>query len=152
MTKKSAFLIFSFLLILLGVLDTLYLTWEHYANIVPPCPTHPLLGTFVDCGRVLRSQYSSIFGVPLAVLGLGYYLFLLAVNFIKPKLLIFITPVALLASIYFLYLQIFVLHAICIYCTFSGLINLLLFGTVLIIINLNGHLSRSGRSRATSKG
>lgn len=121
MSRKILSIIFT--LILLGIADTLYLTWEHYANIVPPCPAHSVLGSWVDCGRVLTSSYASIFGIPLALFGLGYYLFLLIFH----KYLRYIVPFGLLFSIYLLYVQIFALHAICLYCTFSGVINLLLF-------------------------
>ena len=130
-------------LIILGILDTAYLTWEHYANIIPPCPAHSVLGSFVDCGRVLRSQYATVFGIPLAVIGLGYYIFLLFVTYFKPKLLFFITPFALLASVYFLYLQIFVLHTICLYCTFSGVINLLLLLLVYLGNGFKGKILQS---------
>lgn len=125
--KSSKFLTFSLLLlIVLGILDTVYLTWEHFADYVPPCPTHSVLGSWVDCGRVLRSSYSVVLGIPLALYGLAYYLFLLPVVLWKPRWLIFVTPLGLIASLYLLYLQLFVLHAICLYCIFSAAINLLL--------------------------
>ncbi|MBI3887756.1 vitamin K epoxide reductase family protein [Candidatus Microgenomates bacterium] len=127
MKKTNWFLIFNLLLITAGIWDTVYLTYEHFANIIPPCPAHSVLGSFVDCGRVLQSSYATILGFPVALIGLGYYIFLLVILRFKPKLMLLITPMALLASLYFLYLQLFVIKAICIYCTFSGLINLVLF-------------------------
>lgn len=126
-TKTNKFLSFSLLLVLLGIADTLYLTWEHYANIVPPCPAHSVLGSWVDCGRVLTSSYSTIFNIPLALYGLGYYLFLIvSLNFFK-KFLPIIVTFGLGFSLYLIYIQVFALRAICLYCTFSGVINLLLF-------------------------
>lgn len=122
--KKKYFII---LLIFLGILDTLYLSYEHFAGIIPPCPAHSLLGSFVDCGRVLTSSYTSILGVPVALIGLFYYLALLFAVFKLKRFLIYITALALAASSYFMYLQLFVLHSLCLYCTFSALINLFLF-------------------------
>jgi uncharacterized membrane protein len=110
-------------LIVLGILDTLYLTWEHFTNITPPCPAHSFFGSFVDCGKVLHSQYATIFGIPLSLFGLGYFVTLL----LTPKLRKYLVIFGLGFSIYLLGLQIFVLHAICLYCTFSGLLNLLIF-------------------------
>jgi uncharacterized membrane protein len=60
----------------MGMLDSLYLVYEHYAMIIPPCPTNP--GLLIDCGVVLSSKFSSILGVPLALLGLIHYVFLLS--------------------------------------------------------------------------
>src|SRR3990172_10648768 len=57
----------------LGVLDTAYLTWEHFTNTVPPCSNN----IFIDCGKVLNSQYSVVFGIPLALTGLVHYLVLM---------------------------------------------------------------------------
>lgn len=123
--KTNKFLSFSLLLILLGIIDTLYLTWEHYANIVPPCPAHSILGSFIDCGKVLQSSYANIFGIPLPFLGVMYFIFLLVI--FKTKYFKYMTIFGLLFSLYLFFIQIYILHAICIYCTLSGVINLLLF-------------------------
>lgn len=114
------------ILIFLGILDTLYLSYEYFTRIIPPCPTHSVLGSFVDCGKVLTSPYATIFGVPVALIGLFYYLFLLFAIFRLKKFLVYITTLALIGSGYFMYLQLFVLHSICIYCTFSALVNLVI--------------------------
>ena len=114
-----------FSLIFLGILDTLYLTWEHFANITVPCPVHSPLGSYIDCGKVLHSSYATLLGVPLAMYGLLYFLFLLLI--FKTKYFKYMIIFGLLFSSYLLFIQIYVLHAICLYCTLSGLINLLLF-------------------------
>lgn len=112
-------------LIFAGILDTVYLTWEHYVNIVPPCPVHSILGSFIDCGKVLHSSYANLFGIPLSLLGLLYFIFLLVI--FKTKYFKYIIIFGLLFSLYLFFIQISVLHAICLYCTLSGMINLLLF-------------------------
>ena len=73
-------------LALAGIVDAAYLTFEHYSNTLPPCHT----GIFVDCGKVLLSKYSVLFGVPVAVIGVFQYLseavlLLLIVTTINPK-------------------------------------------------------------------
>lgn len=129
--KKILFLIL--FLALLGVIDSGYLTLEHYSQIIPPCPAHAI---FIDCGKVLRSSYSVVFGIPLALLGVVQYA-LLALNTIltiltnrkiwKYYLLVF-SALGALASVYFMYLQLVVLRSICLYCTFSALISFTIFG------------------------
>ena len=106
------------LLIFLGVLDSSYLTYEHYANFIPPCPTHAWLSLLIDCGKVLRSQYSLLFGIPVALIGLIHYS-LFFINtilalFTKKKIftyLIVIQSIAgAFASSYFMYVQFFILN------------------------------------------
>jgi uncharacterized membrane protein len=66
---------------LIGFLDAVYLTANHYLGVVPPC--------FVvqGCEQVTTSSYSLILGIPVALLGSIYYLviFALAIRFIEKK-------------------------------------------------------------------
>jgi dihydroorotate dehydrogenase subfamily 2 len=130
MTKRT--LIYAILLFsILGIVDAGYLTREHYATTITPCSTH----IFIDCGAVLKSEYAVVFGVPLAVLGLIYYsttlLALLYLIVTKAKigkyLLVMTSSVGLVVSLYLMYLQIFVIGSICLYCTGSAIISTLLF-------------------------
>lgn len=124
---------FILVLILAGIFDTLYLSYEHLTNFIPPCPTHSILGSFVDCGKVLSSQYAVVFGIPVAYLGLLYYIFFFIFLIKRGNLnfLFILSFFALMASGYFVYLQLFVLHAVCLYCVASAVINLLVFFALL---------------------
>lgn len=116
---------------LLGMLDAGYLTYEHYAHILPPCTTNAI----IDCGQVLTSKYSIVLGIPLALVGLTYYLVLFCMSlslFSKDsekvrKGIVLFTASGFLFSLYFLYLQIFVIHAICLYCMASAFTSTFLF-------------------------
>lgn len=115
----------------LGIIDASYLTYEHFFPRFIPCS----VGTFVDCGKVLTSQYSIIFGVPLALVGIVHYSVIFALilfslfdrNKVWIYLLFMQTSIGLIASIYFMYLQLGVIGAICLYCTISALNSLVLF-------------------------
>ena len=119
-------------LILVGVYDAGYLTLEHYRDMIPPCGVNDI---FADCGRVLRSEYAVLFGVPLSLLGLVHYLVLFGISvfvirFRKPLTtywLLLQTKAGLLFSLYLVYLQLFVIHAICPYCMLSALVSTLIF-------------------------
>lgn len=118
-------------LAIIGIVDSTYLAIEHYRDTVPPCSTNIL----VDCGQVLRSQYAKILGVPLALLGVVYY-FLVTVlisSIIKAgkrlfkQILILVAFFGFIFSLYLMYLQIIVIGSICLYCTLSALISILIF-------------------------
>ena len=68
--KKSWVLYLILGIALAGLADSTYLTVEHFSNTLPPCHT----GYFVDCGKVLLSKYSVIFGIPVALIGVFQYL------------------------------------------------------------------------------
>lgn len=113
----------------LGFLDATYLTILHYKNAIPPCT---LAG---GCETVLTSQYSMLFGIPISLIGVVYYITVLALLlvWIQTKrvkwltLLVVLTGAGLAVAIYLVYLQAFVLHAFCQYCLTSELIDFLLF-------------------------
>src|ERR1700722_6181294 len=55
---------------LLGIADGVYLTIGHYtAHFTYACPTT----SFINCESVTTSQYSMVFGIPVALLGLIFF-------------------------------------------------------------------------------
>jgi len=137
--KKSLWHFVLLGLALLGLLDSGYLTFEHYQ---PVSSVVCLGGIWSDCGRVLRSSYATILGVPLAVLGFVYYSVLVSAGiglvFGKNKslnkyLFIILTGVGFVFSLYFVYLQLVVIGKMCIYCMASGFISSFLFLLSLLI-------------------
>lgn len=123
------------LLSLLGIADATYLTYEHYQQVIPPCTVNRLLPIASDCGKVLRSSYSIMFGVPLALFGIiQYSLLLIALILIvvyRKKIFtywfVLQSMVGPVFSLYFMYIQIGILNSICIYCTWSAIISFLIF-------------------------
>ena len=120
-----AFLIVSFI----GFLDSSYLTVQHYRGEPPSC------AIFTGCETVASSKYAVVGPIPLALLGLLYYLaiFILTVAYFdtkKERLLLLaalLTIAGFLASLYFVYLQLFVIKAICLYCMISAASSTALF-------------------------
>ena len=60
-------------LALLGIAIAGYLTWIHYAHLDPVC-----VGGGGGCERVQSSRWAELGGIPVAVLGLGGYIAILA--------------------------------------------------------------------------
>jgi dihydroorotate dehydrogenase subfamily 2 len=130
--KKFLLLI---LLSLLGIADAAYLTYEHYQQVIPPCTVNRLLPIASDCGKVLRSSYSVMFGIPLALFGIiQYSLLLIALVLLiiyRKKIftywLILQSLIGTIFSMYFIYIQLGILKSICIYCTWSAIISFVIF-------------------------
>ena len=112
----------------IGLLDATYLTVKHYLGGIPPC-------TLRGCEVVLTSAYNTIAGIPVALFGVLYYMTILLVSLAymisKKEMIIrhaaYLTPIGFIASIYFVYLQLFVINAICLYCMASAATSTLLF-------------------------
>lgn len=142
--KNYKFLYLTFLPVsFLGFLDASYLTVKHFAGTPLPC------SILHGCEEVTRSQYSMIGGIPVALLGAIYYMMIFVLTslylrnrkkfFSKSveeingrgdeilKFVTYLTIVGLLASLWFIYLQLFVIKEICLYCMFSALTSILLF-------------------------
>ena len=112
-----------------GFADATYLTVKHFLGTPLPC------SIIKGCEQVTTSQFATIYGIPVALLGSLYYLTILVLAVIyfdsrKPaalKLLAYLTPIGFLASLWFVYLQIFIIGAICLYCMVSATTSTLLF-------------------------
>ncbi len=109
----------------IGLVDALYLSVQHYKGEVPPCT---LTG---GCEKVTTSEYSTMFGIPVAYLGALYYIGFLSVLFLfidlkRRELFLFATGIVsfgFIFSMYLTYLQFFVINALCPYCLLSALIS-----------------------------
>ena len=116
---------------LIGLLDSLYLSWVEFTHREAFC------GGYGDCQTVANSPYSEIAGIPIAILGMGAYLVILGLLYIEQRggfwleyspLIIFgISLVGVIYSIYLTYLEIAVIYAICPYCVLSAVAMLLIF-------------------------
>ena len=113
----------------LGFLDAGYLTVKHYTGAPATC------SLLEDCEKVLSSSYATMGNVPVAVLGMLYYfaVLLIAVICLRTKndrllrVAAGFTTVGFIASSWFVYLQLFVIHAICLYCMMSAINSTVLF-------------------------
>lgn len=135
-TKKTT--VFSFLLVfvaLIGLLDATYLSLSEYMGTSLVC------GEFGDCAGVTSSQYSKIFGIPVAYLGFAYYaiIFFAALTLATFKKSVLILPLFLLsitgmlASAWFVFAQLVLLQLICVYCMVSAVTSTTLFLVALSI-------------------
>jgi uncharacterized membrane protein len=102
-----------------GLLISAYLSWVHYAGVVPVC-----VGGSGGCETVQASSYATILGVPVAELGLVGYSGLLLSALLRGEacayLGLLVALVGTLFSAYLTYLEVFVIQAICEWCVASA--------------------------------
>lgn len=124
---------------LAGFADASYLTAEHVRGTVPPC-------TILNgCNNVLTSKYAAVAGVPLSVAGMLYYgtmlvLLMVYLDTRNRRVLhwaCWLTGVGMLASLYFIYVQGFIIGAWCLYCLGSAFSSTVLFVTGVKIMRID---------------
>ena len=120
---------------LVGLAIAAYLTLEHYdTSATLACPE----SATINCAKVTTSRWSEIAGVPVALLGLLYFLGMTALLLPRawrwrPLDAVRIGAVALgaLMVLYLLYIELFQVDAICLWCTGVHLCVIALFALVL---------------------
>ena len=121
-----------------GIIDTSYLLYQHYKKKPLVCPMDH------DCSVVTESKWSKVFFVRNEILGLSFYLVILAsliLSIILPNfsskiyLFIFIFSfVGVVFSLFLVYLQIYKIRDYCFYCLISAFITLLCFINSILLL------------------
>ena len=145
MRKLILFIIL--ILSLAGAVDAGYLLVQTVSGKAVVCPSVPV-GRFNlnQCNIVLATPYAKFLGLPTALYGLVAYLFfailalyeLACQNFTNLggqagkrsnaiKFLMYLSGLGVFVSIYFVYLQFFVINALCFYCLTSATVMTLIF-------------------------
>ena len=120
----------------LGLLDAAYLTFEHFtASSTLACSDS---GT-INCLKVTTSSYSKVLGMPVALLGLVFFVAMTALclpqvwrwrhPLIRP-LRLAATVVGMISVLYLLWAELFKIDAICLFCTGVHVLTFLLFALV----------------------
>jgi uncharacterized membrane protein len=125
------------ILSVLGLGVSIYLTVEHYtANTYAGCSE----SGGINCAKVTTSSQSVVFGIfPVAVLGLAFFVFMVAANspwgwnwklpaFRWLRLASVVVGIGFV--LYLVYAELFQIQAICLYCTSVHVITFLLFAII----------------------
>lgn len=127
----------SFVLALAGLGVSIYLTIEHFTGSTSlACPETGK----INCAKVTTSSYSEVLGIPVAVLGLLF--FVAAVVLMSPPAwdagIAWLRPVRLGSVIvgiafvaYLVWAELFRVHAICLWCTSVHVLTFLLLAVTL---------------------
>ena len=137
--SEANILMFTIMLCFIAIPIAGYLVYDHYNPGALACPEEG----WIDCGKVTQGEYNNIFGIPLAHLGLiGIVLiFLFAVirivhwdrdytdNFFV--IVLILSFLGALLTWYLTYLELFVIHSICLYCFTEFVLITIIFGACL---------------------
>ncbi len=134
---------------ILVILDVIGLAIASYLSIVELGGGVPYCGALHGCETVASSDYAWIGPLPVAVYGVGLSLLLLtlAIAWVRtdqPALLDVhygLSLVGVIFEVYFLTLQVLVIHALCIWCTLYGLSLIARFLVAMVIWLRRGRLS-----------
>lgn len=136
--RRTTLLYLTIAFSLIGIADAWYLAQHALTNTALSCG----VGTLSGCNVVAQSAYSHFFGIPLGVYGVVFYtlMFVLAtLDFAiekrrLAKVLFGMGSIGVLFSFYFVWLQFFVIDAICIYCFVSFILSLGIFCTTFFLM------------------
>jgi len=133
---------------IIGFIDSAYLTIIKFTN--SPIYCTPGLG---NCETVQNSQWSTIWGIPIALLGAIAFLILILcfvferripmLNKYSQYLIFGISFFGFLYSLFLTYLELFVIHAICQWCLLSAICMTIVF--IVTIIRFNEIQLRSSK-------
>jgi uncharacterized membrane protein len=139
-TAPPAWLVWTtWILSLAGLAVSIWLTIVHYnTSVTLACPAT----STINCEKVITSPQSVVFGIPVAVLGLAFFVFLAVVN--SPWVWRMTWPpvrwarigsmvVGIVFVLYLVYTELFTVRAICLWCTSVHVITFALF--VLIVFS-----------------
>ncbi len=125
----------SFVVAVIGLALSIYLTVEHFTSASTlACPE----GQTINCTKVTTSEWSSIFGIPVAPLGLAYFV----------VMTLLVTPMAwarrrldlvrivgavagTLMVLWLIFVELFRVNALCLWCTGVHLCTVALLGLIL---------------------
>jgi uncharacterized membrane protein len=109
----------------IAIIICIYLLYVHYTAIIVACPDVGI----INCGRVLTSNYSEIFNIPLPVFGIIYFVFLLVLSFLKKteNIIFILSIISLFVVALLVYIEFGILHSVCLYCSTIHLIAIIIF-------------------------
>ena len=116
-------------LTLIGIADAAYVARGNYTGAPLWCPI------LDGCNAVTNSPYSRVFGVPMSYFGFIYYVFMFGLaarlayepesKSLRFRAILY-AALGAISSVYFIYLQIGFIQAICSYCIISAIVSFLL--------------------------
>ena len=120
-----------FVLSIIGVLVSAYLTYAHFTEAtVLACPETGI----INCAKVTTSAQSHFLGMPVSVLGLAFYIVFAGINFPtihrsrNLDILRFVMSAgSVLFILWLIYAELVLINNICLWCSVVHLVTLVIF-------------------------
>lgn len=128
---------------ILGLGVSIYLTYSHYtagAKGVNSCPFGGGTGGTIDCQAVLTSGWSTILGLPVALYGAAFFVFMVAINLpamwraqslLVARLRLAAACAGMAMVVYLVAVELLAVRHICIWCTSVHFLQFVLFMLVI---------------------
>lgn len=124
---------------------TVVVTYYTLGQQLPLCPTGNYFGVHLDCGAVLGSPYSKVLGVPLELLAVAYFIVNLGLVYLiafgsgrvsqRSLSVLFGWRFIGVAMVpYLVFVELFLLHALCVYCTIMHVAILVDFAVISYVL------------------
>jgi uncharacterized membrane protein len=112
-----------------GIVDSAYLTSVHLEATPLVCTSTGL----IDCRGVLHSSYASVAGIPVAVLGLVWFVVMagLALRPVGPVALAW-SAIGVAVVLWLLYVELFRLDRICLWCSVAHVLVVAIFAATVL--------------------
>ncbi len=122
-------------MLVFGATAALFLTYHHYALLGDPSLSFCSINQTVSCDIVNTSEYSELFGIPIALFGFLTYASLLVFLFLfhrkKSQRLLTIAQIisgfSVLFTLYLVYVSKFIIGAWCPLCMITYIVNISVF-------------------------
>ena len=142
---NKTFIVILLVISIIGFTDATYLTAKHYLGDSVTC------SILKGCETVTGSKYSTVFGFPIALFGVFYYLFISILLFLQMegvggmllKLLLLSTSAGFVVTLGLVYIQAFILEAFCLFCLISSVTSTTLFAGSAYLWRRRGVLAAS---------
>jgi uncharacterized membrane protein len=129
----------------LGLADSIYLVYQHFSHAASfaGCPDN----SGINCEAVTTSAWSHLFGMPVSVLGLAFFVFMVAVNSrwgwrarwqVVHWARLASVIVGMVFVLYLVWAELYRIGAICLYCTGVHGITFILFALIVSRAALSG--------------
>jgi uncharacterized membrane protein len=128
----------SLVICVLGLADAAYLTFEHFtSSSTLACSDKGA----VNCLKVTTSSYSKVLGIPVALLGLIFFVAMVVLCLPQlwrsqqksvRQLRLAAASVGMLSVLYLVWVELFKVDAICLWCTGVHVLTFVLFALVVI--------------------
>jgi uncharacterized membrane protein len=133
--RRTLFYASAALVSLIGLADAIYLTIEHLSGRSVRC-------TIVSgCSEVLSSEYATVRGIPLAMIGAAAYFAVFSLAVLAAysyrwaaKLLTVIMALMFVTTLWLLYLQAFVIKHFCQFCLLSAIVTFVLIALIVLAL------------------
>ena len=124
-------------LIWLSILGILLATYLFYNFLTKPLIESCYFNSRINCDAVTKGQLSTLFGIPVSLIGLTGYIVILLCSILKKKLLVLgMSTFGMVFCLFITYQELFILKVICPVCLACQLVMLIIF-LLAIYLNLN---------------